>query len=138
MPTHICSPPVRPGVQRFVCLIEDGGLVPLTVRSDSGAEVKLQALIDTGAQYAVIDEDLAKQLQLIPLRQEPIWSVNQPTLLTVYRAELEIPPLGIRELGEVLGGRLAGGKREALLGREQLRECRLDYDGPSENVTLTR
>jgi len=108
------------------------------VRSDSGAEAKLQALIDTGSQYTVIDEDLAKQLQLIPLRQEPIGSVNQPTLLTVYRAELEIAPLGIRELGEVLGGKLAGGKREALLGGEQLRECRLDYDGPSGNVTLTR
>ena len=138
MPSHICSPPVRPGVQRSICLIEDGSLVPLTVRSDSGAEAKLQALIDTGSQYTVIDEDLAMQLQLIPLRQEPIGSVNQPTLLTVYRAELEIPPLGIRELGEVLGGRLAAGKREALLDREQLRECRLYYDGPSGNVTLTR
>lgn len=135
--TITCNPP-RSGVPRSVQLVEYGGVVPLTVRSDSRAEAKLQALIDTGARYTAIDESLAQQLQLIPLRQENIGTVSQPALLTIYRAELEIPPLGIRKWGEVLGGRLTGGTREALLGREELSECRLEYDGPSGNVTLTK
>ncbi len=139
MPKTInCNPPIQAGTPRAVRLIEYGAIVALTVRSDSGAERKLQALIDTGSQYTVIDEGLAKQLQLVPLRQEMIGTLNQPILLTVYRAELEVPRLGIREFGEVLGGMLAGGKHDALLGREQLRECHLDYVGPSGNVTLTR
>ena len=101
---------------RSICLIEDGGLVPLTVRSDFGAEAKLQALIDTGSQYTVIDEDLAKQLQLVPLRQEPIGSVNQPTLLTVYRAELEIPPPGNPRTWRGPGREAGGGKAGGAIG----------------------
>jgi predicted aspartyl protease len=133
VPTFNCSPPVRPGVPRSAQLIAHGALVPLVVRSDSGAEVKLQAKIDTGSEYTVIEEGLAKQLQLVQVDQATINTVSQPqVLMTVYRAELEIPPLGIREWARVLGGLVT------LLGREQLRECRLDYDGPSGNVTLTR
>ena len=98
----------------------------------------MQVLIDTASRYTIIDDRLAMQLQLVVIRQETIGTVNQPLLLNVYRAELEIPPLGIREWGEVLGGRLAQGTRQALIGRHLLRECRLEYDGPSGNVTLSR
>jgi predicted aspartyl protease len=133
-----CNPPIQAGTTPLVRLIEYGAVVPLTVRSSSGAERKLEALIDTGSQYTVIDEGMSQQLKLVPLRQEQIGTVSQSILLTIYHAEMEVPPLGIKEFGEVLGGMLAGGNHEALLGREQLPECRLDYDGPSGNVTLTR
>jgi site-specific recombinase XerC len=70
---------------------------------------------------------------LTPDEARLLLNSSQPqVLMTVYRAELEIPPLGIREWARVLGGLVT------LLGREQLRECRLEYDGPSGNVTLTR
>ncbi len=58
--------------------------------------------------------------------------VAEEYLMTVYRSELEISPLGIREWTQVLGGSMT------LLGREQLREYHLDYDGSSGNVILTR
>lgn len=133
MPIFNCSPPVRAGVARSVQLIVHGALVPLVVRSDSGAEAKLQAKIDTGSEYTVIEEDLAKQLQLVEIDQATINTVGQQQIvLTVYRAELEIPPLGIREWGKVLGGVVT------LLGREQLRECELSYSGPSGIVTLRK
>jgi predicted aspartyl protease len=120
-------------VPRSAQLIADGALVPLVVRTNSGAEIKLQAKIDTGSEYTVIEEGLAKRLQLVQVDQAAINTVSQPqVLMTVYRAELEIPPLGIREWTRVLG------RLVTLLGREQLRECRLDYDGPSGSVTLTR
>jgi predicted aspartyl protease len=133
VPTFNCSPPVRPGVARSTCLVYDGACVPLTVRSDSGQPLKLQAKIDTGSQFTIIEEDLAVQLQLVKVDEAIINTANQPNvLLSVYRAELEIPPLGIREWARVLGG------AATLLGREQLGECELVYSGPSGNVTLRR
>jgi predicted aspartyl protease len=137
MPTHNCSPPPQAGTSSCVRLIECGAIVPLTVRSHTGAEAKLHALIDTGSEYSVIDEGVAKQLQLALIGQATISALNQQVVLNLYRAELEVPPLGIKEFGQLLGGVLSG-KQEALLGREQLRDCELFYSGPSGIVTLKK
>jgi predicted aspartyl protease len=99
---------------------------------------KCDALIDTGSQYTTIDEAEATRLQLVLVRQENIGTVNQQRLLNIYRAELEIPSLGIQKFGEVLGGFLSGGNHDALLGREELSECQVQYDGVSGRVTITR
>lgn len=69
MPIFNCSPSVQAGVTRSVQLVVYDALVPLVVRSESGSERKLQARIDTGSEYTVIEEDLAKQLQLVVIDQ---------------------------------------------------------------------
>jgi len=52
-------------------------------------------------------------------------------------AEIEIPALNLREMTEIaLVDDLNG--RQALLGRNQLRNCVLVYDGPHGTVQLRK
>ena len=55
----------------------------------------------------------------------------------LYMAEIEIPALNFRELTKITLRDDLGG-RAAILGRTQLRECVLVYDGPQGTVQLRR
>jgi hypothetical protein len=94
--------------------------------------------MDTGSEYSAVDEQIAQQLQLGLIRQEPVNVLNQTIWFNVYRAELEIPQLGFKKRTEVLGGSLSG-KHQALFGRAELRDCKeLNYEGASGDVALSK
>lgn len=137
MPTLDCSPATVVGVPRSTQLITDGAVVPITITSDNGARLNLSALIDTGSFYSGIDDNLARQLKLVVMRQDRLNVLNQQILVNVYRAEIEIPALGIREFAGFVGG-IIRGKQSALLGRTQLFRLDLAYNGPRGEVLLTR
>ena len=71
------------------------------------------------------------------MRQELAHVLNQQIIINIYRAEIEIPILGIREFTGWMGG-LIRGKQQALLGRSQLLNCDFSYTGPRGIAILRR
>ena len=109
------------------------------VRSGFGSEERITALVDTGSQYTAIDDALVGQLKLFPIDRWIAGGVgSSATYVDIFLVEVEIPQLGIREYTSVLGGLESSSKQRAILGRVQLRECNLAYDGPCGTVTLSR
>jgi hypothetical protein len=98
------------------------------------------ALIDTGAQQSMIDEDLAVQLALPLINRQPVSGVSGQHIANVYLAHLLIPTLGGQgQFGAFMGAHLqAGGQPHgALLGRTLLRRTLLIYDGERGSVRLS-
>jgi predicted aspartyl protease len=135
-----CSPPGPLAQPRSIELQQRGALLEIVIRSLLGSEERVTALIDTGSQYTAIDDALAGQLQLVQIDRWPIGGVGTgtPQYVAVFQAEIEIPTLGIREITSVLGGLASDPKQRAILGRTQLRDCYLAYDGTRGTVTLSR
>lgn len=137
MPTVDCSPSVGLGQIPGIELVQHGAVISIVIRSFSGQEQVIFALIDSGSQYTCIGDALAQQLQLSAHDHWLIGSVANRQYVDVYLAEIEIPALGIRETTSVLGG-LQSDEHRAILGRTQLRDCVLTYDGPRGTVKLSR
>jgi hypothetical protein len=138
VPTLDCSPPSLAGQSRSIELVRHGAILPVIIRSETGKQMTLSALVDIGSAYSGIDEALAIQLQLVVMRQEFAHVLNQQQIIVnIYRAEIEIPILGIREFTGLMGG-LITGKQQALLGRSQLLNCDLSYAGPRGIANLSR
>lgn len=140
MATVDCSPLAPLTQPRSIELQQRGAQIGIVVRSLFGPEERITVLIDTGSQYIAIDDGLVKQLRLV---QTDRWQVGgvatgSQRYADVFMAEIEIPSLGIREIISVLGGFESDPKQRGILGRAQLRDCRLVYDGPQGTVTLSR
>jgi len=97
------------------------------------------ALIDTGADQACIDADLAKSLKL-PIVDRGICSgVGGSHEMNIYAAQIVLPD------GFIIYGRFAGVKLQAggqpyqvLLGRTNFSHYTIIYDGPSGSCTMYR
>jgi hypothetical protein len=125
---------------RSIELQEQGARLEIIIRSGFGSEERITALVDTGSQYTAIDDALVAQFQLFPLDRWIAGGVGSggTRYVDIFLVEVEIPQLGIREYTSVLGGLESSSKQRAILGRIQLRECNLAYDGPRGTVTLSR
>lgn len=101
--------------------------------------IKVQALIDTGAQQSCIDELLAQQLHLPLIDQAPLSGVSGSTVFNVYLAHIIIPGVAL-QYGQFTAVHLqSGGKHHrVLIGSTLLRDVLLVYDGRSGSVKVAR
>jgi predicted aspartyl protease len=112
--------------------VASGGAQPNILRA-------VPALIDTGAADSCIDEDLANELGLPLVDRQTCSGVGGEHELNIYLGHIRIPSLGQIRWGRFTGARLASGGQvhRALIGRAQLTEMVLIYDGPTGAVTIT-
>jgi predicted aspartyl protease len=97
----------------------------------------LQALIDIGSQLTFIESrSLQGWAPLLVAGPGRFAGAGGQFSSHIFLAEIEIPALNLRELTEVVLEDLGG--RQAILGRNQLRNCVLVYDGPKGTVQLRK
>ena len=123
-----------PTTQVFVC--------PPVVEGQNPNEVKgkmVPALIDTGAQASMIDDDLAKELGLAAIDKATILGVGgAKDDHSVYMANIIATQLDSHGFGRFVGAKLKEGGQyhEVLLGRDFLSQVVMIYDGIRAQVTI--
>jgi hypothetical protein len=138
LPTLDCGPNPTSGKTPSSALISDGATVPIVIRSpfESNRELSIKALIDTGSELTFINETLIRDWQLLLVDRVSLGVPGSQFWCDLFLAEFEIPALGIREFISVASKNLAD--RDAIVGRAQLRNCVLVYDGPQGTVQLRK
>ncbi len=97
----------------------------------------LRALIDIGSQLTFVEARCLQGWAPLPVAGPGRFAgVGGQFSSGLLLAEIEIPVLNLREITEVSLADLGG--RQALLGRNQLRDCVLVYDGPQGTVQLRK
>jgi hypothetical protein len=129
LPTAHCGP------GSSAALVQNGATIEIVARS-VGREVTLQALIDSGSELTVAEANYFNGWIFKPSRPGTFASMGAQASRDIFIAEIEIPTLNLRETTEVVLDNLNG--RQAILGRNQLRNCVLVYDGPKGTVQLRR
>lgn len=98
------------------------------------------ALVDTGALDCCIDSELALNLELPIVDQWEVSGVGGAMEVNAHLAQIYIPSLNYIVYGSFAGVHLlAGGSpHTAIIGRSLLQHFKMDYDGPSGAVSLSR
>jgi hypothetical protein len=132
LPTVDCGP------GSSAALIRSGATIEIIVRSPvDGQEVTLDALIDIGSQLTFIESRcLQGWAPLSVVGPGQFAGAGGRFSSDIVLAEIEIPALSLRELTGIVLDDLSG--RQAILGRNQLRDCVLVYDGPQGIVRLRK
>lgn len=99
--------------------------------------VTLEALIDTGSQLTIVESRYVQGWPLPTTGPGQFAGSGGRFSSNILMAEIEIAALHLRELTSITLRDDLGG-RQAILGRSQLRECVLIYDGPQGTVQLRR
>ena len=101
-------------------------------------EVRLPALVDTGATESCIDSDLARVLQLPVVDRQAIAGVHGASETNVCLAQIHVPDLGFTMYGRFASVHLAAGglPHSALLGRTFLQHFTMTYEGQRGTVTI--
>jgi predicted aspartyl protease len=119
-------------------LLREGPTLEVVIsnRSATGPLSKrLPALIDTGAEWNLIEGTLATAvLHLMHVDDRWVQTANGPTLAPVYMGQLTIGALKYSKLQRFVG--LDLGADRVILGREVLADFLLTYSGRSGKVTL--
>jgi predicted aspartyl protease len=131
-------PTINSGPGSSVTLVQQGATIKIIVRSPiDGREIMLDALIDTASQMTFVEstylQGWAPLLLVAPAR---FAGAGGQFSSGIFLAEVEIPGLNLRELTGIVLDDLGG--RQAILGRNQLRNCVLVYDGPKGTVQLRK
>lgn len=97
------------------------------------------ALVDTGASSSCIDANLAERLALPIVDKTPVSGVTGAMHLDVYLAQIVVPELELAIHGRFHGAMLSIGGQpyDALLGRDFLSHCSMNYDGLTGAVTIS-
>jgi hypothetical protein len=97
------------------------------------------ALVDTGAIFSFIDNDLAIKLSLPIVNQQTVSGSNGQQLVNMYLGHIFVPSMQFTITGQFGGVHLvAGGQRHnAILGRTFLLHFKMTYDGPTGAVDLS-
>ena len=126
------------GRQSRDILISEGPSVDVIINNQGvvrSANQQLSALIDTGAEWNLIEETLASTtLNLKCIDYKWIQTAKGPSLARVYQGLLVIPSLTYSKPHRFIGADL--GADRAILGREALADFLLTYSGRSGRVTL--
>jgi predicted aspartyl protease len=111
---------------------------PAQVWNPTQREVRVPALIDTGATQSSIDETIAQRLNLPLIDRVSMGTPDGRREFNVYVAQIRIPELDFVQYGSFAGIHLQAGNQlhQALLGRTLLRSMTLYYDGQRGIVTL--
>ena len=119
-------------------LVREGPLLDVFINNRSAAiplNKQLTALIDTGAEWNLIEDTLATGvLRLKHVDYQLIQTAAGQTLAPVYLAQITIPSLIYSKVQRFVGVNL--GADRILLGREGLHDFLLTYSGHSGRVTL--
>ena len=119
-------------------LVRDGPTLEVIIGNTSRVNPRnqrLPALIDTGAEWNLIEDTLARgALLLQPVEDQLIQTANGPVVAPIYIARLMVPSLMYSKLHRFIGVNL--GADRVLLGREGLQDFVLNYSGKSGRVTL--
>lgn len=101
--------------------------------------IKVQALIDTGAQQSCIDELLARELHLPLIDQALLSGVSGATVFNVYLAHIIIPGV-VLQYGQFTGVHLQSVDQHhrVLICGTLLRDVLLVYDVRSGSVKVAR
>jgi predicted aspartyl protease len=99
----------------------------------------VEALVDTGAVESCIDEDLAKELNLPLIDKRKCCGVGGEHELNMYLGHIRIPSLGQIRWGQFIGAKLkmGGQPHQALIGRMQIVDMILIYDGRTGAASLS-
>jgi hypothetical protein len=99
----------------------------------------VHALVDTGAIFSFIDNDLAISLNLPIVNQQTVSGSNGLHVVNMYLGHIHIPILTHTIAGQFGGVHLvAGGQRHsAILGRTFLMHFTMTYDGQTGDVQLS-
>jgi len=129
---------VSSGPGSSAALVRQGATIKIVVRSPvDGREIALDALIDTASQLTFVESSyLQGWAPLLLVAPAQFAGAGGQFSSDIFLAEVEIPGLNLRELTEIVLDDLGG--RQAILGRNQLRNCVLVYDGPQGTVQLRK
>jgi len=95
-----------------------------------------RALIDTGASTTCIDDTLAQSLGFPVIDVVKMRSASHVTMVGVYPIQMGIIGLG-KVYVPAMGANLKPSKIIALIGRDYLQHCTLNYSGISGEFTLS-
>ena len=101
----------------------------------------LYALIDTGADYPVIGKSFASSLGLPVIRECEVTGVTGKEEATIYLGQIYVPSLDVGMYHEIIALDLQLTRAniyQALLGRTFLQYFKMEYDGMTGAVTLTK
>ena len=131
--------------QRGPTLLVNIGLDPEYKYAESGSTVdsdimQVSALVDTGATFSAIDDDLAQSLDLPLVDRQVFCLLNGKRELNAYLAHIVVPALSLFQHGIFYGLFLAEIDRpyQAVIGRTFLRGMMLVYDGGTGSVRIIR
>ena len=101
---------------------------------------QVKALIDTGATFSCIDDDLAQSLDLPLVDRRMFCLLNGKRELNAYLAHIVVPALSLFQHGIFYGLSFDEIDRpyRAVIGRTFLRDMMLVYDGRTGSVRITR
>ena len=93
----------------------------------------VEALIDTGASFSCIDQNLAIELRLPRIGEQSASGMGGSEAFPVHLAQIQVPLLNLSLFGRIVAVKLTeGGQRHSvLLGCEFLKRFRMTYDGRS-------
>lgn len=104
-------------------------------------------MVDTGAARTLIDDSIAQDLRLKPLRLTPIIGVSQkPMDCPVYRMQMQIKMAdgsgrerAVAFVADIVGMPSSNesiGQHQGLIGRDFLRYVKFVYDGPTGSFEI--
>lgn len=134
--------PKKPVNQRY----STGLIIRIIVKNpDNVRRLPFRALIDTGATTSGISIRVARELELEPveaLKINAAGSLDKNQRIPLYRVEIDVPSVPrSRPVKFALGWESLGRKPmeeiDALIGHDFLKQCRLCFDGPTGEATLT-
>jgi hypothetical protein len=96
------------------------------------------ALIDTGATYCAVDEQVVQSLNIPPYGVSESITPAGPANQLNYAASISFPgtPLPNINFTDFIGCQIAAGGIVALIGRSVLRDFVMVYNGPGGSVSL--
>ena len=103
-------------------------------------ELKIPALVDTGASVCCIDSQLAKDLNLPFVGKKKMSGIKGPSMHSSYLGQIYIPALSFTLYGILISVDLVAGGQEhgVLLGRDFLGNFQMVYDGVNGVVSIGR
>ena len=132
-------------VQRGPILQVDIGLDPEYRYTESGSTfdsgiMQVPALVDTGATFSCIDDEIARSLDLPLVDRRSFYMLNGKCECNAYLAHIVVPALSLFQHGILYGSPLDEIDRpyRAVIGRTFLRDMVLVYDGPTGSVRIAR
>ena len=130
---------IRYGPTLYVQIGFDPTYRPAETTRPNLSDIRLPALVDTGALESCIDSALASKLGLPIVDQGAIADVHGASTVNVHLAQIYVPDLDSTVYGRFSGVHLSEGGQphSALIGRTFLQNVTMVYEGRTGTVTIS-